>query len=162
MAIKQIVAGVDGSAGSELALHWVADVAKQTSARITAVHALEVPDDYKEPERFHDGWRRSIKAQFENRWCRPLLRAGVEYQAVLAEGRAASTIVKVAADRQADLIVVGRRGRSGVAQLLLGSVSNELVQTSTLPVLVLGPEAVKKRTRARKAREGGQGWGDRD
>jgi nucleotide-binding universal stress UspA family protein len=42
------------------------------------------------------------------------------------------------ADREnADMVVVGRRGRGGVAELLLGSTSHELVLNSKHPVLVI-------------------------
>ena len=143
--IQRIVVGLDGSASSNAALRWAVDVAKGLGAHITAVHALDLPDDYPPTDtKFHDGWRRSIKAQFENVWCKPLARARVRYRAVMAEGRAASAIARVANQSNADLIVVGRRGRSGIAQLILGSVSHELVMRSRLPVLVLGPEAVVK------------------
>jgi nucleotide-binding universal stress UspA family protein len=46
-------------------------------------------------------------------------------------------IADVAERENADLIVVGRRGRSGVAELLLGSTSHELVLHSKQPVLVV-------------------------
>jgi nucleotide-binding universal stress UspA family protein len=46
-------------------------------------------------------------------------------------------IAAVAQREKADVIVVGRRGRGGVAELLLGSTSHELVLHSRLPVLVV-------------------------
>lgn len=48
-----------------------------------------------------------------------------------------SAIVRVAEDRDADMIVVGSRGRSGLRAVLLGSVSNGVVHHADRPVLVV-------------------------
>lgn len=63
-------------------------------------------------------------------------------QAVIIEadyhvGDAGHLLCKVAKDWQADLIVVGRRGRSGLAEALLGSVSNYVVHHAPCSVLVI-------------------------
>ena len=50
------------------------------------------------------------------------------------------TVLSVAQDRGAHAIVVGRRGISLLESALMGSVSNGLVQHSSLPVLVVPPE----------------------
>ena len=49
----------------------------------------------------------------------------------------ASVIVKVADENNADVVLVGRRGRGGFAELLLGTVSHELVLHCKRPVLVI-------------------------
>jgi len=74
---------------------------------------------------------------FEEVWCKPLREAGVKYRPVFKDGRAASVIAEVADDADADVVLVGRRGRGGMAELLLGSVSHELVLHCKRPVLVI-------------------------
>jgi nucleotide-binding universal stress UspA family protein len=59
----------------------------------------------------------------------------------MEDGRAASVIADVADRENADMVVVGRRGRGGVAELLLGSTSHELVLHSRRPVLVVSAKA---------------------
>lgn len=54
-------------------------------------------------------------------------------------GRVWRTIVDVAHDVDAELIVVGARGLSTVRSVLLGSVSNAVVHHSSIPVLVIPP-----------------------
>ncbi len=49
------------------------------------------------------------------------------------------TILTVADERDAEAIVVGRRGVSRLESVLMGSVSNGLVQHSSRPVLVMPP-----------------------
>jgi nucleotide-binding universal stress UspA family protein len=49
----------------------------------------------------------------------------------------ASTIVTTAAEQRCDGILVGSRGSSGWKRLMLGSISNAVIVTTTLPVLVV-------------------------
>jgi nucleotide-binding universal stress UspA family protein len=72
-----------------------------------------------------------------SRWCRALRDAGIKYTTVIANGRAASVISGAADEVDADVVIVGRRGRGEVAELLLGSVSHELVLHCKRPVLVI-------------------------
>jgi len=154
--IKRIVVGVDGSKHSAAALEWTIDLATATASEVIAVHATDLPsikaDASGIPVQFHDGWRKTIRAQFENVWCKPLQRSGVSYRAVMKNGRPATAISAVADGYGADIIVVGRRGRGVVTQLLLGSVSYELVLRSKVPVMVVGPRVVGRRTSTRRAR----------
>jgi nucleotide-binding universal stress UspA family protein len=63
--------------------------------------------------------------------------AGVVANTILAHGDVASTIVTTAAEQQCDGIVVGSRGSSGWKRLMLGSISNAVIVTTVLPVLVV-------------------------
>lgn len=63
--------------------------------------------------------------------------AGVTANAILAHGDVASTIVTTAAEQQCDGIIVGSRGSSGWKRLMLGSISNAVIVTTVLPVLVV-------------------------
>jgi nucleotide-binding universal stress UspA family protein len=57
-------------------------------------------------------------------------------EAVVRRGRAASVIEHEARERKSDLVLVGSRGHSGIASLLLGSVSSEVVDAAPCPVVV--------------------------
>jgi nucleotide-binding universal stress UspA family protein len=63
--------------------------------------------------------------------------SGVEAEYELVEGDPAEAIVRFAESRDADLVVVGTRGRGGIAGSLLGSVSSEVVRASSRPVVVV-------------------------
>ena len=52
------------------------------------------------------------------------------------EGPAASSILKVARDKQSDLIIMGGYGRRPVAEVTLGSVVEEILQTRQHPTLI--------------------------
>lgn len=140
-AVKRIVVGVDGSDAGKSALEWTARLAKAMGSEVIAVHALDLPvalpDPYAIPYYLDEKWRAGLRAEFENKWCRPLKTAGVHYRALLEDGRPASVILDVAEREKAELIAVGRRGRGEVAELLLGSVSHEVALHSKRPVLLV-------------------------
>jgi nucleotide-binding universal stress UspA family protein len=59
--------------------------------------------------------------------------------AVCSRGRIASTLVAVADERDADLIVIGSRGHSSVGPKLLGGTANGVLHEARRPVLVVPP-----------------------
>jgi len=65
--------------------------------------------------------------------------AGFEAEGLLvaADRRTAEIVVEIAEERDADVIVIGQRGRSAVASAMLGSVSREVVNAFHRPVLVV-------------------------
>ncbi len=141
--IKRIVVGVDGSKNGAAALGWAIRMAKGMGSQITAVYAIDIPvyfpEPYGVPVQFDEEWRKAMRAEFEDKWCRPLKASGVRYRTVIADGRPASVISDVADSQSADVIVVGRRGRSAVGELVLGSVSHELALHAHRPVLLIEP-----------------------
>jgi nucleotide-binding universal stress UspA family protein len=62
-----------------------------------------------------------------------------ESQIVLRTGRVSDAIAREAIGEGASLIVIGSRGRSGVARLLLGSTSESVLKNATTPVLIVPP-----------------------
>jgi nucleotide-binding universal stress UspA family protein len=67
--------------------------------------------------------------------------AGVSHQVVVVTGNAAPEILKLAAQRDIDLIVMGTHGRTGVKHFLLGSVAERVVREAPVPVLTIHPQA---------------------
>lgn len=142
--IRRIVVGVDGSEHALAAVQWAIRMATGMGSEVVAVYAI-APAVYFDPMfsapvipvQFDEEWRNEVRKEFEESWCRPLRDSGVSYRTVIDDGRPASVIAKTADDVDADVVVVGRRGRGGVAELLLGSVSHELVLHCRRPVLVI-------------------------
>jgi nucleotide-binding universal stress UspA family protein len=139
--IRRIVVGVDGSEPAAAAVKWAVRLAKALGSQVIAVYAVDIPayfpEPYGLPVQFDTEWRAAVKEEFEDKWCKPLKVAGIRYRTVMEDGRAASVINDVADRENADMVVVGRHGRGGVAELLLGSTSHELVLHSKHPVLVI-------------------------
>jgi nucleotide-binding universal stress UspA family protein len=65
----------------------------------------------------------------------------VDWEKRTEEGQAATAIVHQAELMQADMIVIGTHGRSGLPHMLLGSVAEKVVRTASCPVLTIRPES---------------------
>jgi nucleotide-binding universal stress UspA family protein len=141
--IKRIVVGVDGSDQSALALDWGIDLARALKAEVIAVFAVHIPPyayagyETVAPIGLDDRFTAELKHAFEDEWCAPLKSSGLKFQTLMETGRPAQVISDAADNLNADLIVVGRRGRGEVAELLLGSVSHELSHHSRRPVVLV-------------------------
>ena len=65
-----------------------------------------------------------------------LVKAGVKHNAIIQTGHVADTIAGLA-NKGFDMVVMGAKGRSGLADLLLGSVAQRVMATCTKPVLLV-------------------------
>jgi nucleotide-binding universal stress UspA family protein len=131
----RIVVGVDGSPQSEDALRWAAAQASRAHAELRAVLAWELPLGYGLTVRPETDWAAHGAALLDATVRRALEErdaAGVVQEVV--EGSPAGELLRAAED--ADLLVVGSRGRGGFAGMLLGSVSRHVAAHATCPVVV--------------------------
>ena len=144
--IRRIVVGIDGSSGSATALRWAARLAVATDAEVFAVHAIEPPRyDIRSLGLPHTllneaNWREAIKTELEATWCRPLVEAGVRHHIQVEEGWAGPCLAAIARREKADLIVTGRRGLTGIAEMVQGSVSHYLTHNAPCPVAMMPAE----------------------
>ena len=137
--------GLDGSAGSARALAWAIELAKALRAEIVAVHVVELLTPSAlglglAPIELPDDWVEDLRHRFEDEWTAPLKQAGLHYRTIFATGAPAPTLIATAREERPDLIVAGSRGLGGFGELLLGSVSHQLVMHAQLPVVVIPPE----------------------
>jgi nucleotide-binding universal stress UspA family protein len=139
---ERILLGLDGSTGAEAAREWCRSHAVAWGAEVVAVCAVELPALVELPQasygagswltQMHDARVQDIEA-----WVGPLRDAGIPCRTLVCEGNAAETLERVAEDEECSLIVVGRRGEGGFAELVLGSVPHALVHHAHRPVLVV-------------------------
>jgi nucleotide-binding universal stress UspA family protein len=138
-----IVVGVDESKHARRALEWAADEARIRGARLRIVHAYQVPvseivhraDQYISLHDVHEAEARKVldDALKNARDLAPQL----DIVGDAVEAPPARALVE--ASKEADMIVVGSRGRGGFAGLLLGSVGQQTVHHATCPVVVIPP-----------------------
>jgi nucleotide-binding universal stress UspA family protein len=141
---QKILIAVDGSATSDSALEEAIKLAQRLDSRIAIMHVLEDVLYWKE-ENYIDyaELQASIKASGEKMLAKAEMlaqQAGVAAETKLIEavgGRVASIVVAEAERWQAELIVIGTHGRSGISRLLLGSVAENVVRSAPMPVLLI-------------------------
>ncbi|MGH3397419.1 MAG: universal stress protein, partial [Streptosporangiaceae bacterium] len=117
----KIVVGVDGSPHSIAALRWALDQAQGRDGELTALFAWQVPF-VSIPGAFDRGELEEAYRQFLISTVSQVVPSpAVPLRTVLAEGDATEALIQASGD--ADMLVLGIRGRSPVAGLMLGSVS---------------------------------------
>jgi len=67
--------------------------------------------------------------------------AGISYESEVAQGDPAHTIVDIVERFECQLVIMGARGQSGLRSALMGSVSNEVLHASPVPVLIAQPHS---------------------
>ena len=142
MSIGRILVGVDGSSFSAAALRWAADLATDLDAEVVAVHAAGLLTEVSAGEPVPTVTHHAEVVAALHQWCEPLRAAGVPHREITSDGPPTLVLLRVAAERDADLIVVGTRGRGGAPGLLLGSTSHQVLQLSDRPVTVVPTPAV--------------------
>jgi len=149
--IRAILAAVDFSASSERAFDYGLAVAKRAGATLHVLHAWRAPpwsapigsppvDQTTLIENALDSWRRSAERELAALRERAE-RDGVDCRTHLEIGVASATIAQAVKELGADLALVGARGRSALAHVLLGSAAERVMRISTCPVLVVPERA---------------------
>jgi nucleotide-binding universal stress UspA family protein len=67
--------------------------------------------------------------------------AGIKTEVLIEEGDIQSGLEKAIQKHNTDLVIIGTRGRTGLAKMLLGSVAEEIFRTVPCPVLTVGPHS---------------------
>jgi nucleotide-binding universal stress UspA family protein len=129
----------DGSDHSKKALVRAAQLAKQESARITALYVIP---RYEEMVEFFrtDAIQKSLRQEAEKVIAearRIAQDAGVLLATEIRDGHSADEIVKTAGSREADLIMMGTHGWRGVNEAIIGSTTARVITESPIPVLVV-------------------------
>ena len=131
----RIVVGVDGSAHGNAALEWAVDEARIRGGGIVAVFAWQLPF-IGVPGAFDRDEMEQLGKRFLAETVAAVVPAGVvPVTRLVAQGDVSESLIE--ASRDADLLVLGSRGRGGFAGLKLGSVSAECVQHASCPVVVI-------------------------
>ena len=139
--MKNIIIATDGSPTAQEALAVGIELAAEQDAAVTFVHVLP-PDDYVVAGRL-GSLPKAHRVEIDE--SEVALRdaaaaaeaAGVSYTLERISGDTVDEIVAVADSGDADMIVIGSRGRGPLTSALLGSVSKGVLGESRRPVLIV-------------------------
>ena len=137
MNARKILFPTDFSPASQEALKWATSLARDSGASITIVHVEEPPMAYGGGELYvgdDEGHREELK--------KSLVQVvppdpSIQFEHKLLIGDPATAIVQTAEDENADFIVIGTHGRTGLTRLLMGSVAEAVVRRAKCPVLTI-------------------------
>ena len=136
---KNIVLAFDGSDYSNKALQCAKSMAERFEATLWLVHVFHNPSDllgYTDYEKLYARRKSAAQAVLDD----AKQKFGTTTFIVneeLHEGPEAESILKVAENRKADLIVMGTRGLGAVKGFLVGSVSRKVIHYASCPVMVV-------------------------
>jgi len=124
---------------AERALVYLEHVARVEQAEVIVLHVYQLPERYATVEGYE-----ALRAQYEaigneivDDAVAQLQQREVNARSLVLPGDSARVILETAAREEVSLIVIGTRGPSNMAELVLGSVSVEVLRHASCPVLVV-------------------------
>ncbi|MFB3916335.1 MAG: universal stress protein [Terriglobales bacterium] len=136
-SFRKILVGYDGSDAAEKAVELALSLAVNMDSMVVVLAVAQPPEPpaAMETQAVVDGAR-----EYYEKTLRKIADAakenGIQVTTAIAVGHAAEKIVRRAEQTHADLIVVGRRGRSTFEKVIMGSVSERVLRYAPCPVLV--------------------------
>ncbi len=141
---KNVLVATDGSLYSTAAASEAIGIAKLNNSKLTVIAV--VPSEFMPPTDVEMAiGQRELLAEKEMREAEKNAKAvkeaaqkeGVAVQAFVMSGKPSDAIIETAKDKNADLIVLGSHGRTGIEKLLMGSVVERVIVLANSAVLVV-------------------------
>jgi len=139
----RLLVAVDLSDSTKKIVKKAEEIAKALSAKVWILHNAEPGPDALEFKADPRAARESLAKKFHSehrqiqKIAKRLRKEGLKATALLVHGSTVETILNEASKLNVDMIVVGSHGRSAMYHLLMGSVSEGVLQKSRCPILVV-------------------------
>lgn len=139
---ENVLYATDFSAAAALAIPFVKKFAKHFNSKLVAIH-VSAPVLSAGPR--PGNWIVDVDATeaMDQTHREELLKAfaGIETEVIIKAGDVQLDLNEAIQSHDTDLVIIGTRGRTGLAKVLLGSVAEEIFRTVPCPVLTVGPHA---------------------
>jgi nucleotide-binding universal stress UspA family protein len=143
--MKTILVPVDYSLRSREAVRWAKLLAAKQGAQVVLLHVLPAPgkmqlyvDAYLGLRMPHPSVERTHEAEARlNEFASSLGNDGVTVRCLVEHGIPEATIVRIAAELPADLVVMGTHARTGMVEWALGSIAHKVQTCAPCPVITL-------------------------
>jgi nucleotide-binding universal stress UspA family protein len=139
---KKILVPVDFSDNSKTALEMATNLAKAFGSEIALMHCYAInPGGVSSygvsvPPSYFDGIREAASRKLDE-WVEEASAEGIPIRPILSSNCPSEEISLMAEERNADLIVMGTRGNTGLKHLMLGSVAERTLRSAPCPVLTV-------------------------
>ena len=143
MSFGRILVALDDSAIAAHALEAGIELATALKAQTALVYVVDPSVGFQPDSGISAGeWVAALKREGQSFLAAAGRRTGEPpaWQ-FLREGKPADQILAAAREWEADVIVIGTHGRSGVSRLVLGSTADSVVRHAPCPVLVIKPRS---------------------
>ena len=140
--IETILVPVDVSSHSRAAAQRALSIGRETGGRVRLLHALSFPATAIEVGVRHElfeEFRKSEQARFQS-FCEELDVRGVDVSSSFVERDPAEAINAAAREAGTQLIVMGSHSRRGLERMVLGSVAEQILESSRAALLVVREE----------------------
>jgi len=141
--MRKILCAVDFSGINQKIINYVINLAKNNGSKIYLLHVSEPPsaflgDDFG-PQIARDLKAETIKKERQklDEITANIKVVDVEVSIIHQQGSTVETILEVAKEREVDIIVLGSHGRGVIANAIMGSTSEGVVNKSRCPVLII-------------------------
>jgi nucleotide-binding universal stress UspA family protein len=137
--ISKILVPLDGSKNSVRGLETAITLARNCDATITGVHSIHAPphSEFKGVGSVEEAYNINMK-KFIDEAKTLAAQNGIVFTDKIVHGEIGYNIIKMAHGKSKfDMIVIGSRGRSSTKEMFFGSVSNYVIHTSKIPVVIV-------------------------
>lgn len=126
IALKNILFATDFSNAADAALPYAIETARVYGSKVYAVHVRSRKGEWDKP---HEKAVEHLNVRLKD----------VSHEVVVEDGDIRGALLKVIAEKEIDLVVVGTHGRTGLGRVLVGSVAEAIFREAPCPVLTVGP-----------------------
>ncbi|MBI4496268.1 MAG: universal stress protein [Deltaproteobacteria bacterium] len=140
---KKILFSTDFSENAKWALKYALSIARKYGAKLYILHVMQQASyplgmyaeiSFDAMDKFNRDLAEATEREMKN-LCRTELGDFQDYESLIASGTPFLEILRTAKEKEADLIVVGTHGRTGLDHVLFGSTAEKVVRKAPCPVL---------------------------
>ena len=137
---RKVLVATDFSEASDEAIDRAIELAKQSGAEVEIMHVFELAEEFPFGTVHFDADYGAVYANIDHQLSQRadrFRRAGLACETKIVDGSASTEIAARARAIDADIIVVGTHGRTGLAHAMLGSGAERVVRRASCPVLTI-------------------------